>query len=58
MVSDEGDEVEVLDVNGEVVRGGLERYRKGNLVKAGMVAVAFWVGVIGNWGDGWVRYGF
>lgn len=44
-------------VNGEVVRGGLERYRKGNLVKAGMVGVAFLVGVVGNWGDGWVGYG-
>ncbi|KAF8418941.1 hypothetical protein EV426DRAFT_298762 [Tirmania nivea] len=58
VVDDEGVDVEDLDVNGEVVRGDLERYRKGNLVKAGMVAVAFLVGVVGNWGDGWVGYGF
>jgi len=61
VVDDDGEEVlveEELGVNGEVVRGGLERYRKGNLVKAGMVGVAFLVGVVGNWGDGWVGYGF
>ncbi|KAF8424754.1 hypothetical protein BGX38DRAFT_1334836, partial [Terfezia claveryi] len=50
VVGDEGEEVEELDVNGEVVRGGLEHYRKGNLVKAGMVGMAFLVGVVGNWG--------
>ena len=44
-------------VNGEIVRIGLEKYRKGNLVKAGMVGVAFLVAVVGNWGDGWVGYG-
>lgn len=44
-------------VNGEVVRIGLEKYCKGNLVKAGMVGVAFLVAVVGNWGDGWVGYG-
>lgn len=58
VVDDEGEEVEELDVNGEVVKGGLERYKKGNLVKAGMVGMAFLVGVVGNWGDGWVGYGF
>lgn len=44
-------------VNGEVVRIGLEKYRKGNLVKAGMIGMAFLVAVVGNWGDGWVGYG-
>ncbi|KAI5811293.1 hypothetical protein DFH27DRAFT_620349 [Peziza echinospora] len=53
VVGEEGGE-EV--VNGEAVRGGLERYRVGGLVRAGVVGVGFLVGVVGNWGDGWGYY--
>jgi len=55
-MDDDGREVDEA-VNGEVIRTELERYRKGNLVKAGIVGVAFFVGVVGNWGDGWAGYG-
>lgn len=41
-----------VDVNGEVVRGGLENWRRWGLVRGGVVAVGFGMGVMGIWGDG------
>lgn len=40
------------DVNGEVVRGGLENWRRWGLVRGGVVGVGFGMGVMGIWGDG------
>ncbi|KAF8467408.1 hypothetical protein BDZ91DRAFT_782669 [Kalaharituber pfeilii] len=45
-------------VNGEIIRGGLEKYAQRNLVKAGVVGLGFLISLVGNWGDGWVPYGY
>lgn len=44
-----GDQV---DVNGEVVRGGLEKWRVWGLVRGGIIGFGFAMGVVGIWGDG------
>lgn len=41
-----------VDVNGEVVRGGLENWRRWGLVRGVVVGVGFGMGVLGIWGDG------
>lgn len=50
-VKDEAD-VEMGDVNGEVVREGVERGRVVEGWKGGVWGVAFLMGVVGIWGDG------
>lgn len=41
-----------VEINGEVVRGGLENWRRWGLVRAAVVGVGFGMGVMGIWGDG------
>lgn len=41
-----------VDVNGEVVRGGLENWRRWGLVRGAVLGVGFGMGVLGIWGDG------
>lgn len=41
-----------VDVNGEVVRGGLENWRRWGLARGALVGVGFAMGVLGIWGDG------
>ncbi|RPB17114.1 hypothetical protein P167DRAFT_479492 [Morchella conica CCBAS932] len=41
-----------VEVNGEVVRGGLERWRRWGLVRGGLLGMGFAMGVVGIWGDG------
>ncbi|KAG0639712.1 hypothetical protein HOY80DRAFT_1009393 [Tuber brumale] len=43
---------ESVDVNGEVVKGGMEAWRVWGLVRGGLVAFGFAMGVVGIWGDG------
>ncbi|KAL7270898.1 hypothetical protein RUND412_006378 [Rhizina undulata] len=41
----------VVEVNGEVVRGGIENWRRWGLVRGLMVGVGFGLGLVGIWGD-------
>lgn len=43
---------ESVDVNGEMVKGGMEAWRVWGLVRGGLVAFGFAMGVVGIWGDG------
>src|SRR5205807_1434053 len=41
---------ESVDINGEVVKGGMEAWRVWGLVRGGLVAFGFAMGVVGVWG--------
>jgi len=41
-----------VEVNGEVVRGGLEQWRQWGLVRGSLIGVGFGMGLLGIWGDG------
>lgn len=49
--SESGDEPEI-NVNGEVVRRGVERGRAIEAARAGIFGVGFFMAVVGIWGDG------
>ena len=48
----EEEEGHASNVNGEQVRGAVERFRKAEAWRTGVAGVAFAMGVIGIWGDG------
>jgi len=48
--SDSGDDGDVI--NGEVVRRGVERGRLVESARTGIWGLAFFMGVVGLWGDG------
>lgn len=39
-------------INGEVVREGVERWRRGEWVRAGVAGLAWGMSIVGIWGDG------
>jgi hypothetical protein len=41
-----------VDVNGEVVREDMERWRVGQYARAGVWGVGWCMGLVGLWGDG------
>jgi autophagy-related protein 33 len=47
--SDEGEEE---DINGEEVRGAMERFRFSQAVRFALAGVGFTMSVVGIWGDG------
>ena len=50
MVSEEEDDVDA--VNGEIVRGEMERFRFEQVLRMGFAGVGFAMSVVGIWGDG------
>ena len=40
------------DINGEMVREGMEGWRRGQIAKAGITAAGFAMSLVGIWGDG------
>lgn len=41
-----------VEFNGEVVRGGIEDWRRWGLLRGGLVGFGFFLGLVGIWGDG------
>ena len=44
------------DVNGEVVRGEIEKFQTAEAWRAGVSGLAFAMGVVGIWGERTLRY--
>ncbi|MCJ1338431.1 hypothetical protein MMC09_003719 [Bachmanniomyces sp. S44760] len=49
--TDQG-KLEEEDVNGEVVREGIERWKFGQIARTGLSGLGFAMSVVGIWGDG------